>query len=50
VEITASDETGSGHFSGDATLDLLGPFEGPTGETVVTRAFAVNGVPIAESR
>ncbi len=50
VEITASDETGSGHFSRDATLDLLGPFEEPTSETVVIRALAFNGAPIAESR
>ena len=50
MEIKAADEPGAGHFTRDATLDPLGPFEEPTGETVVIRALAFNGAPIAESR
>ncbi|GEM_PF-2461359 len=47
VEITDATETNaSGFFSGTATLDVLGQFEEPTGETVVVRGFAFNEAPL----
>ena len=47
VEITAATETtASGFFSGPATLDVLGQFEEPTGETVVIHGFAFNNAPL----
>ena len=46
VEITAATETdASGFFTGPATLEVLGEFEEPTGETIVIHGFAFNGVP-----
>ncbi len=47
VEITDANETAaSGFFSGEATLDVLGEFEQPTGETVVVHGFAFNEAPL----
>jgi hypothetical protein len=47
VEITeVGSGMASGFFSGVATLDVLGQFEEPTGETVLIRGFAFRDAPI----
>jgi len=48
VEIVAATVTeGSGFFTGEAVMDVLGEYEQPTGETVTVTAFAFREAPIA---